>query len=362
MTLAGADGPLGPMDTERLIYVFDVQAEAFVDFGSPFMAKLGREAAADIRARGPSLFLLEPWAEASRRQMFDEATAIRLFAALHDLVLSGEEPALAAAFPSDDSPGDARAAWAAAREVIPRRLAQMTEFMTHEPQTNEVRRSAALLGGFLEVARATGLSLRCVEVGASAGLNQFWNRFSYDLGGGRRWGDEASAVKLVSDWRGRTPSLEPASIKVVERMACDRRPVRLADPLERRRLQAFVWPDKRDRLANLRAAIDLALAEGVKVEQADATAFIRERAAPKAGAATVVFHSIFFQYMPKESQDAMVAAIAAHGRETTADSPFAWVRLEPQLRDLKTINVRLNLWPGGEERVLAVSHPHGTWV
>jgi hypothetical protein len=350
------------MNTAKLIDVFEIQAKGFVGFGAPWMAQLGRQAAADVRAGGNSLLLLQPWAEASRRRMFDEAVVLRLFAALHDLVLSGDEPELSAAYPSDQGPGDAVLAWKVAAALIPKHLDRLAEFMTHEPQTNEVRRSAALLGGFLSVARTTGLPLRCVELGASAGLNQLWNRFSYDLGHGRRWGDPASPVKLVSDWRGQAPALEPATIDVAERFACDRRPVRLADPVERRRLEAYFWPEQRDRLANLRAAIALALAEGVTVETADAPTFAAQHAKPTPGAATVVFHSIFFQYMPKESQAALVAAIEAHGRSATVDAPLAWLRLEPQLENLLTINLRLTQWPGGEETVLAVSHPHATWV
>jgi hypothetical protein len=50
-------------------------------------------------------------------------------------------------------------------------------------QTNEPARSAGLLGGFLEIARRTGLALRLLEVGASAGLNL---RFDLPLRARRR--------------------------------------------------------------------------------------------------------------------------------------------------------------------------------
>src|SRR5438874_1125909 len=145
------------MNIDKLTYVFDVQAASFVELGSPFMAQICAAAADDIRTGGPSLILLEPWAEASRRQMFDEATPIRLFGALHYLVLSGQAPELARHYPTDDAPGDGEAAWRAAAALIRDHRAGLAAFMTHEPQTNEVRRSASLLGGFLEARRATGL-------------------------------------------------------------------------------------------------------------------------------------------------------------------------------------------------------------
>jgi hypothetical protein len=349
------------MNIDKLTYVFDVQAASFVELGSPFMAQICAAAADDIRAGGPSLLLLEPWAQASRRQMFDEATPIRLFGALHDLVLSGAAPDLARHYPTDDAPGDGAAAWGAAAGLIPAHRDSLAAFMTHEPQTNEVRRSAALLGGFLEATRANGLPIRAFELGASAGLNQFWDRFHYDLGAGRAWGAADSPVRIVSDWRGVAPDTRPA-IEVVERAACDRRPVDLHDPLQRRRLEAYVWPDQRTRLANLRAAITLALEGGVAVETGDAPVWTRARAAPSKGALTVVYHSIFFQYVPKEGQAALRLAIEDHGAAATPSAPFAWVRLEPDMADMRTIEVRMTLWPGGEERLLALAHPHGTWV
>ena len=51
---------------------------------------------------------------------------------------------------------------------------------------------------------------------------------------------------------------------MIERAACDRAPVDLADPIARRRLRAFVWADQFDRLARLDAAIAAALAAGVR--------------------------------------------------------------------------------------------------
>jgi hypothetical protein len=66
--------------------------------------------------------------------------------------------------------------------------ARIADFMSHEPQTNEVRRSAVLLPGFLTIAAETGLPLRILELGASAGLNQLWDRRHYRLGEIGEWG------------------------------------------------------------------------------------------------------------------------------------------------------------------------------
>lgn len=349
------------MAFENLSAALEVQAEACVGFGAPFTAALARAIKADVEAGGDSLALFEPWREARTRVLFNEAVTLRLFAALHDLVLSGDAPGVAAHYPVDGECGDGAAAWAAAVPLLAPFHDRMAGFMTHEPQTNEVGRSLALLGGFLTLSDLTGgAPLRCFEIGASAGLNQIWDRFHYRFGGAE-WGETNSPVSIYGDWTGPLSPLS-APISVISRAACDRRPVRIADPVQARRLQAYVWPDMKGRLPRLQAAIGMALAAGVDVEEADAVDWAERMAAPQAGAVTVLYHSIFWQYMPAESQAALTAVIATHGANATAQAPFAWLRLEPDMDKLMNIQVRLTLWPGGQERVLAQSHPHAAWV
>lgn len=349
------------MSVETLIEAMRIQAEGCIGFGAPFTAALSAAIADDLAAGGPSLTLLAPWCDVDKtRTLFNDAVPLRPLAALHDLVLSDEAPTVAAHYPIDGDGGDAQAAWRAAVPLIAQFRDQLASFMTHEPQTNEVGRSMALLGGFLTLARDTGLPLRCTELGASAGLNQYWDGFHYLLGGGQ-WGDPASPIQLSNDWSGSLPPLD-VTPNVIARSACDRRPVRLADPQQRRRLQAYVWPDMKGRLPRLQAAIDLALRSGVDVVQADAVDFARERAAPAPGAVSVLYHSVFWQYMPAESQAALTAVIAAHAAQATPDAPFAWLRMEPDPGNLRQMEVRLTLWPTGEDRLLGLSHPHAAWV
>lgn len=333
-----------------------LQAQACLALGSPFHAALLDHAAADVEADGPTAALLAPWAGQDLRALMAAAVPLRLLGALHDLVLSGDDLALAGAYPQPGKAFDAGAAWREARRAMSEHAARLAAFMDHEPQTNEVRRSAALLGGFLTIAKETGLPLRCFEIAASAGLNLSWDRYRYELSGAS-WGP-ASPVLLPSDWSGALPPLD-AQVRVVHRQACDRRPVDLKDPVQRRRLLAYVWPDQFDRLERIRAAIDLALANDVAVEAADAVDWAARNVAPTPGAATVIYHSVFWQYMPAESQAALRQAIEYLGVSAAHDSPLAWLRMEPPPENMAIMEVRLTMWPGGEERVLAVVHAHG---
>ena len=348
-------------ETTPLARAFELQSGACAAFGSPFSAALLQRAAADIAAGGPIVPLLAPWADADTRAVIADATSLRWLGAVHDLALSGEAPAISAAWPAPGAPGDADAAWTAASRAMEDQAGHFIEVLSHEPQTNEVRRSACLLPGFLTIARATGLPLRIFEVGASAGLNQLWDRYGYDYGPAGSWGPDGSGVRLDAAWRGGRAPLDSA-VAVASRAACDRKPVDIRDPAARRRLKAFVWADQFDRLARIDAALTMALAADVAVERADAVTWTAARAIPAKGAATVLVHSVFWQYMPADSQAAMTAVVSDLGAKATPAAPFAWLRMEPPPGEPAQMELRLTLWPGGEDRRLALVHPHGAWV
>jgi len=336
-----------------------LQAKACLALGSPFHAGLLDLAADDLDASGPTAALLGPWAGQDLRELMAAAVPLRLLGGLHDLVLSGDDPALAAAYPRPGKDFNAETAWLQARRAITEHAPRLAPFMDHEPQTNEVRRSACLLGGFLTIAKETGLPLRCFEIAASAGLNLSWDRYRYDLSG-TPWGPEGP-VLLPTEWSGQLPPLD-AQVRVVHRQACDRRPVDLKDEVLRRRLLAYVWPDQFDRLDRIRAAIDVALANDVLVEAADAVEWTARAAGPAPGAATVIYHSVFWQYMSPQSQTDLRQTIEYLGVGATSDAPLAWLRMEPPPQNMASMEITLTMWPGGEERVLGVVHPHGARV
>ena len=66
-------------------------------------------------------------------------------------------------------------------------------------QTNVVRRCAVLLPAFaVAMGRDAGQPLSLVEIGASAGLNLLWDRYSYTYSDAQRWGDPDHPVQLSS--------------------------------------------------------------------------------------------------------------------------------------------------------------------
>lgn len=333
------------------------QQIAFCDGGgSPFTARVLEAAWANWVDGGGLRQALpawpgDPWAD---------AVPLRVAGALHSLVLDGTDPNLAAVYPPSASAFDPVRGPAAVGAALDAQRDRLADYLRGPPQTNEIGRSAVLLGGFATIARATGLPLATLEIGASAGLNTQWPSYRYELGS-TTWGDPASPVRIRSAWEGAAPAL-PARIKVASWAACDVAPIDLRAPGAATRLQSYVWADQRERLDRLQAAVRLAIEQRVAVERADAADFVaRELAQSRPGCAVVLYHSIVWQYLPATVRDTLRTLIAEAGERATPAAPFAWLAFEPTSASA-TPQVALTLWPGGQRLVLAQAHPHGTRV
>lgn len=325
--------------------------------GSPLYAALLARAAADCEAGGPT------WAVLDGREgdPGESALALRLAGAVHRLVLAGEAPALARHYASaGGAPGSDDEAWRAFRGVLEAEPARLRAGVLEPVQTNEVGRSASLLGGFLAIARETGLPLRLLEIGSSAGLNLRFDHYRYE-GAGAAWGDPASPVRFTDVFDGPPPDLR-GMLAVASRAGCDARPV-APDTLEGRlTLRSFLWPDQVERRARLDAALEVAARVPARVEPSDACDWLAARLGPgpEPGVATVVFHSIVLQYLGRAGAARLAGLVRDAGARASAAAPLAWLRLEPVLLPAGlSFRVLLTTWPGGRERTLAVCSPHG---
>ena len=343
----------------ELIEAFRTQSRACTELGSPFMASLLDAAAGEHEHSGSIAGLLASWPG----DPVADAVPLRLAAGLHALVLSGTAPELAAVYPASGQATDPALVWRTALAAIEAHRSEVEGFLDSPPQTNEVGRSAVLLGGFLEVASATGgKPMRLLEIGASAGLNQAWDQYRYELGDAGQWGPPGSPVTIQAEWNGPQPSLD-APVQVAERAASDSAPVNIEDEQARLRLRAYVWADQPARMALLDAAIVVIRRLGLRVEQGEAAAWVTKQLRKKVEqGVTVLFHSIAWEYFPDETKALIRDAVDAAGREADMETPFAWLRLEPSAGSGPgggQPELRLTLWPGGEERCLAQAHTHG---
>jgi hypothetical protein len=321
----------------------------FQALADPFYGVLLDALADEIVAGGPAWRPLAQIAHVDGTQNLP----LRLMGAAHRAALGGTAPDYAAHLPTCGGDGDAQAAWPAFRALC--ESGALDEEVHRPVQTNEPRRATALLPGFAEVHRTTGLPLRLLELGASAGLLARFDRYRYEYANGS-WGDPGSPVRLATDAEA---PLGP--VVVAERRGCDPNPL---DPVaDRLLLLGFVWPTQVERFRLVEAALDLAASQPVAIDRAGAGDWLTEALAePVPGVATVVYHSVVWQYIPPDEQRVAESAIHTAGQRATADAPLAWLRFESHRDVIKGAELSLTTWPGGDHRSLALAGYHGEWL
>jgi hypothetical protein len=338
---------------------FRTQAAACHTLGSPLYAALIDRLADDLESGGPTHEVLVGYEHDSG----PSALALRLMGAVHRLVLEGDAPDLAAYYPSVGGEADADAAWPALRDLLARDRDRLVPLLDQAPQTNEVGRSAALLGGLLHIAREFRLPIWLHEIGASAGLNLRADHYRY-VTGTADWGPPDSPVVLDDAWRGSSPPTD-AKLNIIDREGSDLAPIDPGRRDGRLRLLSYVWPDQTTRLARLRGALEISERVPVTVRREDALSTVRRLALAPA-CVTVLWHSVMWQYLPRAERHAIDARLDALGSAATKRSVLARLTLEPQRRTPDAEHeflVGLQCWPG-ERRILGVAAPHGvptTW-
>jgi hypothetical protein len=327
------------------------QARWCAQLGSPLSAAILERTAADVEAGGPTWGVLDGHANDRSESLLP----LRFLGSLHRLVLQGKAPALARCYPSVGGRDEVASAWPDFREALAEHREALRANLERPVQTNEVGRSGALLGGFLRIARTTGLPLRLLELGASAGLNLRWDQYRYETGADA-WGDPTSPVRLADDFSGPPPRFD-GTCRVAERRGCDLAPLDPGSEEDRLTLRSYVWADQTERLQLLDAALTVAQRVPAPVEMATASTWLAGALRdPRPGSVAVVFHSIVWIYFDEAERGRVRQTLEHAGRQATAEAPLAWLRLE---RGGDQAEVRLTLWPGGNEHLLATCGFHG---
>ncbi len=320
---------------------------------SPFYAALFGRFAHDCEQGSPPIAALL----ARAPMTINAASPLRLMGGVQRSVWAGDLPGLDAAWPAPERPrGDVDTAYSLLRVLFESPSPAVLDALSHDPQTNEVGRSAALALGLAAVGRRTGLPIRLFEIGSSAGLNLRIDSYFCD-GGASAWGPPGAALRFgvdsytgVADLAGATP--------IVERRGCDIHPIDATDPEGAARLMSYVWPDQFARLDRLRRALEIARDLPVTIDTESADVWVDRHVVTEPGTATVLMHSVMWQYMPDDVQQRILAMLRERGAQATDDAPLALVAMEPGPAAV-TMDLSLTVWPSGERRVLAHCGGHG---
>ncbi len=341
---------------------FGDQAEACEQLGSPMYAALLRRMRDALGSSEP----LDRVLVGHHDDPGPSALALRLLGTVHRLVLEDRAGPLAACYPSVGGTWDLERAWPLLLDLLDGHADEVRAGLGRSPQTNEVGRAGALVGGLLRLT-APAHPVRLVELGASGGLNLRADHFHYS-GVGGVWGPRDSPVRLVDTWQGvATPT--DRSLQIVGRIGCDVAPVDPTTPAGRVLLTAYVWPDQEARLARLRGALDVAAAVPAEVTAQPAGELVAGLEL-EPGTCTVLWHSVMWQYLDPAEQTVVRTHLERLGEAATADAPFVHLYLEPMRRRPDAefqFLVGAEQWPpepGGRSEVLGTSVGHGvpvTW-
>lgn len=314
----------------------------------------------------------------------EQRKANLLLAALHERVLAGAAPELAAYYPSAGGRRAPDAGLAAALSAcLDREWPVLGTHLRHgATQTNEIGRCVAIWPALGAVARTTGRhELALLDFGCSAGLNlgvdQYALRYRSGDGGlhDRAAPRDGRRAEIETRWLGAAPLPEDAGWRLVQRDGLDPAPVDVNDPGRLRWLQACLWPHdaaRRERLA--RAAAQMGALPHRLRQADDCIAAIEPWLATlPAGVQPVLLTSWVLYYL----SDADLARLRATVDRLAQSHGLAWL-----CGDLAALSARgavppepvlpegepatsLTLWTlrrAGEELALAWSHPHGRWL
>jgi hypothetical protein len=349
------------LENERAVReAFAVQEKACAALGSPFTARLMRIIGERLKPDNEVARAILSWpGDASSSA---DNVPLRLAGGLHALVLSDADHPLHSVYPPDQSLLSDDAVWSGVETTLEGDAAILLKWLQQAPQTNEVRRSCGIFAGLNAIAAATGATrISLLEPGASAGLNLACDRFAYRLSNEHVLGVAESQLVLAPLWKG--PALTPVPFAIVARAGCDINPLDIRQPADVLRLRAYTWADQYDRLERLETAIALAkeaLPEDA-LTQADAGEWLQAKLARRpANAATVIYHTIAWQYFPAATVARCQAAIAKAAASAKPEAPLAWLAIENDGGN--GASIRLRIWPGSFNRQLGRMDFHGRWV
>ncbi|NNE80772.1 MAG: DUF2332 family protein [Silicimonas sp.] len=325
---------------------FLAQGEACAALGSPFMQRLMQLVARRLEPGQRVADKVLDWQGDPSPNV--DSLPLRLAGALHALRVQGK--ALTEVYPPNVVDDDTL--WRAVCDALSEHAEHMLEWLDSPPQTNEVRRSAVILGGLARIRAHYDQPVELLELGASAGLNLCADLYRLELSG-LTLGRDTSDVVLAPDWSGSLPT--SALPKVVARRGVDLAPIDPGLPDGQLRLLAYLWPDQPERMARTRAAIAEAARTGVDVQAGDAADWLAGALAhARPDRLMVVFHTVAWQYFPQ--------ATRARLQQTMATARVPLVQLAMEADGGEGALVSLTHWPDGRTEKLGRADFHGRWI
>jgi hypothetical protein len=232
---------------------------------------------------------------------------------------------------------------------------------SHSTQTNEAARTGTILPALGTIPGPIAL----VEIGASAGLCLYPDRYRIDYGPLGAAGPSDSPVRIDVAATGPVPVPGDAP-EIVARIGIDLNPLDVRAPDDMAWLEACIWPEHDHRLERLRRAATVVAAdppELVRGDLIDLLPQVLDSIPPDV--TPVVIHSAVLAYLDREGRATAAEMLRSsrRARWISNEAPGVVAAIETGLAPPPGAPMQRYYIVGldGEE-ALAVADPHGRWL
>ncbi|MFS8103310.1 DUF2332 domain-containing protein [Lentzea alba] len=247
-----------------------------------------------------------------------------VLAALHDLVLAGQAPALAKAYAESDVDAAARAAVDTVLDLADEVVAIASRRKT---KTGETGRYGVLYPAIAEAARRAGAdAVGLIDFGTSAGFNLNVDRVGITYSTGQVLGDPSSPLRWWCSVVDGRPVPQRPIPEVVARINIDPDPIDVTDTDDARWLRACLPPDAQERTAaRLEAEMALAATAPPTLLRGNVLKVLPDALTRvPANALPVVTTTWALSKLPVDGRHRFLK----HLEEAATDRPVAWVSAE----------------------------------
>jgi hypothetical protein len=283
-----------------------------------------------------------------------------LFAAVHYLLLKGFRHPLTRFYRSVGGRIDGREDPYPAFQSFCAQHLEIIETLVADRmvQTNEVSRCAGLMPAFFEVSkRMPNKSLYLVDIGASAGLNLFWDRYGYRYGD-LQCGDDNSPVQINCVLKGnKLPPLPASFPEIAERVGLDLNPLNVQTAEDALWLQALIWPEHEARAGLLRNAIAVVREQPLNLLKGNGVDLLGHVMSRVPADSALCIVRIFTQ-LAREERDRLSALVSEYGRRRDV----SLISFRPCGGDASEIRLTSFIDGHRTDADLAYFQNHGEWI
>ena len=224
--------------------------------------------------------------------------------------------------------------------------------------TNEVRRCGCLLPALAFAAlHANATQVHLIDIGCSAGLNLFADKYKIDFGPYGGSGPNNSSVQFRTDIRQGRLSLAPIP-HIQMRTGIDPDPIDLNDPQDVTWFKSLVWPDHLERFERLEAAVGIAQEQSSDITKGYANDVLPDliRSSPD-DLLIVIQHSfVLNQFTPEDREILESLLIQSSKHRPIARIGMEWDQTHAVLSQTHYENGQ------SEQTHLGIADAHGAWM